>query len=93
MIVLTEATGQNGGEVARQLFEVGLPFRAVVRNGDKAGGKLRKGVEVVTGDLADPASLDRALAGTTAVFILCSVEPNQVELQGNVADAAAHAGT
>ena len=93
MIVLTGATGQNGGEVAKQLAAAGVPYRAVVRDGDKARGKLPEGAEAVVGDLADPASLDRALAGATAVFVLSSVAPNQAKLQGNVAEAAARAGT
>lgn len=93
MIVLTGATGQNGGEVVRQLAAAGVPFRAVVRGGDKSTGKLPKGADAVSGDMTDPPSLDRALAGATVVFVLSSVAPNQAELQGNVVDAAARAGT
>jgi len=36
MILITGATGKTGGEVARQLAAADIPFRALIRNPDKA---------------------------------------------------------
>ena len=51
-----------------QLSERGAPVRAVTR--DPASARLPAGVEVVHGDLADPASLEPHLAGADSVFLV-----------------------
>ncbi|MFD8817834.1 NAD(P)H-binding protein [Streptomyces sp. NPDC059627] len=68
MILVTGATGTIGRDVVRQLAERGAKVRALTR--DPAKARIPAGVEVVRGDYADPASLDAALAGATAVFLL-----------------------
>jgi uncharacterized protein YbjT (DUF2867 family) len=49
-------------------------------------------VEILVGDLGQPASLDRALSGVDRVFLLSPPGPEQVELQGNLIDAAKRSG-
>lgn len=68
MILVTGATGAVGRHVVSQLLERGTPVRAMVR--DPAGADLPLAAEVVRGDLADPTSLDEALAGVDTVFLL-----------------------
>ncbi len=68
MIVVTGATGTVGRQAVMQLSERGVPVRAVTRDPGSAG--LPAGVEVVRGDLADPASLDPHLAGADSVFLV-----------------------
>jgi uncharacterized protein YbjT (DUF2867 family) len=68
MILVTGATGTVGRQVVAQLQERGEPVRAVVRHPASAG--LPAGVEVVRGDLADPASLAPHLGGVDAVFLV-----------------------
>lgn len=68
MIVVTGATGTVGRQVVAQLRERDRPVRAVTR--DPASAKLPDGVQVVRGDLADPASLEPHLAGADSVFLL-----------------------
>ncbi|NUT92827.1 MAG: NAD(P)H-binding protein [Saccharothrix sp.] len=64
MILVTGATGNVGREVVRALTGAGAPVRALVR----APGDLP--VEQVVGDLDEPGSLDTALDGVRAVFLL-----------------------
>lgn len=93
MILVSGATGNNGMELVRQLREMGAPVRALVRkNDDKAETLRQQGAEIAIGDLGDPASLDKALAGVDQVFVLSSFDPRQVEWQGNLVEAARRAG-
>ncbi|MEU2616810.1 NAD(P)H-binding protein [Streptomyces sp. NPDC007157] len=68
MILVTGATGTIGSDVVRQLAARGTKVRALTR--DPAKARVPAGVEVVRGDYGDPASLDAALAGATAAFLL-----------------------
>ena len=63
-VLVTGATGRIGGQVIDQLLDSGVPVRALVRTLPEAA--LPSGVEVVTGDLGEPESLDGALAGVGA---------------------------
>jgi uncharacterized protein YbjT (DUF2867 family) len=69
-VVVTGATGQQGGAVTRALLARGIPVRALVRAPDSPAAELlrRSGVELAVGRLEEPASLERALAGTDTLF-------------------------
>ncbi|ACQ81893.1 NmrA family protein [Beutenbergia cavernae DSM 12333] len=67
-VLVTGATGTVGREVVRALLERGAAVRALSREPATAG--LDRSVEVVRGDLTDPASVDRALAGVDAVHLI-----------------------
>jgi uncharacterized protein YbjT (DUF2867 family) len=71
IVLVTGATGAQGGGVARHLL-AGVRFgvRCLTRDpaSDKAAALRRAGAEVVAGDLDDPASLRAALAGCHAAF-------------------------
>ena len=70
-ILVTGATGAQGGSVARHLLgRGGYTVRCLTRNPDseKAGALQQAGAEIVRGDLDDPASLRSALDGCQAVF-------------------------
>jgi uncharacterized protein YbjT (DUF2867 family) len=63
------ATGRMGRAVCRGLREAGLPVRALARPGSAGAAALAEsGVEVVRGDLGDPASLAAAGRGADAVI-------------------------
>jgi uncharacterized protein YbjT (DUF2867 family) len=68
MILVTGATGNVGGELVRALVARDAPVRALVR--EPARAVLPAGVDVVTGDLAAPATVAPALAGVQAAFLL-----------------------
>jgi uncharacterized protein YbjT (DUF2867 family) len=65
-VLLVGATGDLGGRVLRALRTRGRTVRALVRPGSDASGLPADGVEVVRGDMLDPASLGPAFAGVSA---------------------------
>jgi uncharacterized protein YbjT (DUF2867 family) len=70
LIVITGATGQQGGATARVLLQAGRKVRAVTRKPQSpaALALAALGAEVVTGDLNDAASLAAALRGAWGVY-------------------------
>ena len=64
-VLVTGASGFLGWHVARLLLERGYAVRALLRVGSRVE---ELDVERVTGDLRDPASLERAVAGCELVF-------------------------
>ncbi|WP_063007742.1 NmrA family NAD(P)-binding protein [Nocardia kruczakiae] len=99
-VLVTGATGGQGGAVTRRLLDAGRRVRALVRDPHtpKALELAAAGAEIVAGDLDDRRSLDAAAQGVDGVF---SVQPAdftdprpEVEVRRgkNVADAAAAAG-
>jgi dihydroflavonol-4-reductase len=66
--LVTGATGFVGAAVARALIREGWQVRALARKGSDRRNVQHLPVEVVEGDLVDPASLDRALAECEALF-------------------------
>jgi uncharacterized protein YbjT (DUF2867 family) len=68
--LITGATGDVGSRVVRQLLERGLRPRVLVRSEEKARLLFGDGVDVFVGDLAVPASIQRAFAGSDAVFLV-----------------------
>ena len=70
VVLVTGATGSQGGAVARELLAKGWKVRALTRKPDSDGAKAlaKLGAEVVTGDLDDAASLQRALTGAWGVW-------------------------
>lgn len=92
MILVTGATGKVGQEVVRQLSAAGSPVRALVRDPARASHIRLPDVEIAVGDLARPETLAPALAGIDRVFLCSSVDPDQVNLQGNLIDAAKRSG-
>jgi uncharacterized protein YbjT (DUF2867 family) len=71
LILITGATGHQGGATIRHLAKQGgFRLRAMTRKpgGDAANALVKLGVEVVAGDLDDAASLERALAGAWGVY-------------------------
>lgn len=92
MILVTGGTGTAGGEIISQLASTGTPFRAMVRNPERAAALKVTGVQIVPGDLAKPETLPAALRGIDQVFLLCAPVPNQSELEGNMVTAAKAAG-
>ena len=70
LIVVTGATGQQGGATARELLAKGHKVRAMTRKPESPPARelAKLGAEVVAGDLDDAASLERALQGAWGVF-------------------------
>jgi dihydroflavonol-4-reductase len=99
-VLVTGASGFLGWHVARVLIERNYAVRALVREGSRVDSL---NVERVTGDLRDPASLARAVAGCSLLFHvaadyrLWSKDPaelyrSNVEGTRSLLQAAQHAG-
>src|SRR6266404_3324635 len=67
-ILVTGAAGFLGSHVTRQLVARGADVRVLLRASSNNRAIADLPLEYVTGDLRDPASLNRALAGVKRVF-------------------------
>lgn len=69
-ILVSGATGQQGGAIARHLLQKGFTVRALTRDADQdAARKLSQaGAEIAEGDFEDRASLDKAFRGVYGAF-------------------------
>jgi uncharacterized protein YbjT (DUF2867 family) len=69
-ILVTGATGKQGGAVLHKIRERGFPVRAMTRDPQKPAARalLGQGVEVVAGDFNNPESLRRAMDEVYGVF-------------------------
>lgn len=66
--LVTGGTGFVGSAVVRRLLVAGYEVRALARPSSDRRNLEKLPVEVVTGDLSDRVSLDRALAGCEALY-------------------------
>ena len=66
--LVTGVSGFVGSAVARQLLAAGHSVRALVRPSSNRRNIKGLAVDLVTGDLRDPASLDQAIQGCDALF-------------------------
>jgi len=72
IVLVTGATGKQGGALVRALDGAGFRLRAMTRKPDSEAAQAlaARGVEVVRGDLDDEASLRRPLEGAWGTFAL-----------------------
>jgi len=97
IIAVTGATGAQGGGLVRAILSApdsGFQVRAITRdvNSDKAKALAALGVELVTADLDDRASLERAFAGAYGAFCITNFwEHFSAEKEVAQADNMAHA--
>jgi dihydroflavonol-4-reductase len=75
-VLVTGATGKVGNAVARALADRGDRVRALVRSPERARQLLPESVELVQGDVTDPASIEPAVEGCELVFT-CHGIPEQ----------------
>ncbi len=93
MILVTGATGLNGGELVRLLSARGVAVRALVRNPKKAEALAAlPNVEIIEGDMARPETLPAALRGVDRAMLISSSDATMQEVQSNFIDAAKTAG-
>src|ERR1700759_2639016 len=97
-ILITGATGQQGGAVAQALQGAGFHLRGMTRKPDseRAAALARQVIEIVKGDLDNEATLRAALAGAWGVFGVQNAGeagPEREEAQGKrLATLARQAG-
>jgi len=71
--LVTGATGFTGGHLARSLAAAGVPVRALVRDVNDARELKVAGIELVVGDLRDPAALNSASSGVDVVYHIAAI--------------------
>ena len=93
-VLVTGATGRQGGAVIRHMLPKGWKLKALTRNPDgrEAQALARQGVEVVQGDLEDADSIARAALGVYGIYSVQDFwavgAKREVQQGKNVADAA-----
>ena len=98
VILVSGATGTQGGAVARELMRRGYTVRGLTRNPDSEPSRELSalGVTMVRGNFDDPASLDAALEGAYGAFSVQQYRGIGVEAEVRqskaYADAARRAG-
>lgn len=103
MILVSGATGHIGNVLIRKLLEKGNRVRALIWRGEDTLPMQGLDVQMIEGDVLEPASLEAALRGVKRVFHLAgliSIMPgadpllHRVNVEGtrNMLKAAAHAG-
>jgi uncharacterized protein YbjT (DUF2867 family) len=72
LVLVTGATGSQGGSVVQALLKKGHQVRGMTRNADSPAAKQlrQQGVEVVAGDFTDHDSLVRAASGVDTIFTM-----------------------
>jgi uncharacterized protein YbjT (DUF2867 family) len=73
-ILVTGATGQQGGALARLLLQKKHEVYALIRNTEPESPKAQNlrnlGAKLIKGDLDDPESLEQATNGVNSVFLM-----------------------
>jgi uncharacterized protein YbjT (DUF2867 family) len=71
-VLVTGATGKQGGHLVRELLVRGHSVRALTRKPESAAAAslAARGVTVVPGDFEDQGSLERAAHGVDTVFAM-----------------------
>ena len=88
MILVTGATGNVGRPLVGLLSNAEVPFRAFVRDPERARAALGPTVALAEGDFAEPATLDAALEGVDRMFLLSG----NSELETDAVRVASRAG-
>jgi len=98
IVLVTGATGRQGGAVIRHMLPKGWKLRALTRNSTSHAAQelARRGIEVALGDLEDPASLALATRGVYGIYSVQDFwavgAKREVQQGKNLADAAKKAG-
>jgi len=73
MVLVTGAAGHVGSALVRELLADGESVRALAMPGEDIAGLRGLGVQIVEGDVLDPATLEMALVGAEAVYHLAGI--------------------
>lgn len=89
-VVVTGATGKQGGAVVKSLLERGHEVRAVTRSTDSAKARelANAGITLVRASLEDTAALTKALEGATSLFAMTTPFEGGTQAAANAAKAA-----
>ncbi|MBL7060845.1 MAG: NAD-dependent epimerase/dehydratase family protein, partial [Actinobacteria bacterium] len=66
--LVTGGTGFTGSSLVKKLIYKNYSVRVLARASSKTENLKKMGVEIITGDITDKISVDRAVKGTDIVF-------------------------
>src|SRR5262245_23131641 len=98
LVLVTGATGRQGGSVIRHMHPKGWKLRALTRDPNSRADQelVRKGIEVVKADLENPVTLELATRGVYGIYSVQDFwavgAKREVQQGKNMADAARKAG-
>ena len=94
-VAVAGGTGFVGGAIAAELHRRGNRVIVLSHRGESARGPLPDDIEIRTADIADPASLEPALAGVDALVIALAFpnSPMESPRKGRTFDAVDAQGT
>jgi uncharacterized protein YbjT (DUF2867 family) len=92
MIAVIGATGNTGRATVKELKSLGENPLSIVRNPDKAREVLGADAKVAVAEITDRAALEKAFKGIKSVFVVTGHNPQLVEQQTNIIEAAKAAG-
>lgn len=87
-ILLTGATGYVGGRLLTQLVKAGHSVRCLARNPAHLSQRVPADVEVMRGDVTDPASLRAACTGIDTAYYLVHAMGDQSAFEAQERDGA-----
>jgi uncharacterized protein YbjT (DUF2867 family) len=88
VILVIGGSSRTGRELIRLLKAAGIPVRVMVRE----AGSAMNPADTVYGDLAEPATLEQAMAGAEKVFLLGPAHHDETAWYRNAIDAASRTG-
>jgi uncharacterized protein YbjT (DUF2867 family) len=91
-ILITGATGSIGSFLVEQLIAQDKEPQLLTRSHFKARDFRARGIKTFVGDFDAPETLYPPLGGVDKLFLLSEADPRQVELQGNMIEAARQMG-
>jgi len=99
LVLIAGATGYVGGELLKKLLDASCTVRCLARRPEALRSKALPGLEVVEGDVLNPASVRAAMAGVGSAYYLVhsmgstqSFEEQDRTAAQNFADAARSTG-
>ena len=92
MILVVGATGTTGRAVVAELLARGAPVRALTRSPERAAELEAAGAEAVVGDLAQPATLARAMRRVERMYVALPASPELPGLEANAYAVAEQSG-
>lgn len=91
-VLVGGGSGRLGRLVVAGLLAQGVRVRVLSRQSTLAAHLAQAGVELSQGELAQPGTLQRALSGVRAAFLLSPISPDLAQHQGHFVQAARQAG-
>ena len=92
MILVAGATGRTGSLVVAELVRRGVPVRGLTRSADSASELEAAGAQAAVGDVANPATLARALSRVERLYVALPATGDLPELEANLYAVAEQSG-